>query len=227
MNVITRELTLNADEKYKDFHSALIPNVDKNTLLGVRAPDCRRIAKKYAQAPEGALFMDTLPHQFYDEYITHGYMLGFLPREQALTRLKALLPYMDNWAVVDSCVSNLKMLFKSRERAYGFALRLLDSDEEFICRFGIVSLLSYYLDDEYAQRAINEVKRIHSDKFYVKMAQAWFFATALTKQYKLTIEIIEKRELDSWVHNKSIQKAKESLRVPKEIKNYLNTLKIK
>lgn len=225
MNEITREIISEADEAYRQFHSSLVPNV--SNILGVRAPNCKSIAKRYAKAEIGEAFMDTLPHKYYDEYMVHGYMLGFLEVDKVLPRLKALLPYMDNWAVVDSCVSNLKGFFKDREVAHDFVLSLLSSNEEFILRFGIVSLLVYYLDDFYASDSISRVKKIKSDKFYVKMAQAWFFATALTRQYDLARGVIENRELDAWVHNKSIQKARESLRVPREIKEYLNTLKIK
>lgn len=225
MNEITKEIISNADEKYREFHSSLVPNVAD--ILGVRAPNCKAIAKKYAKTKDGSSFMDMLPHKYYDEYIVHGYMLGFLEKDEILPRLKSLLPYMDNWAVVDSCVSGLKRLFKDKENTHDFVLSLLLSKEEFVLRFGIVSLLVYYLDDCYAKESIELVKHIKSDKFYVKMAQAWFFATALTKQYDLAIKVIENGELDIWVHNKSIQKARESFRVPKETKEYLNTLKIK
>lgn len=225
MSEITKELIKSSDEKYRAFQSSLVPNV--SNVLGVRAPICKSIAKRYAKAKEGASFMDTLPHQYYDEYIVHGYMLGFLESEDILPRLKELLPYMDNWAVVDSSVSNLKSFFKDKGKAHDFILSLLLSNEEFVLRFAIVSLLVYYLDSEWASGSIDLVKQIKSDKFYVKMAQAWFFATALTKQYELAIGTIEGKELEPWVHNKSIQKAKESLCVPKSTKEYLNTLKIK
>ncbi|MBQ7412210.1 MAG: DNA alkylation repair protein [Clostridia bacterium] len=223
MNIVTLELIKSADEKYKEFSASLIPT--EIEFLGVRAPDAKKIAKGYARTKEGEEFMSELPHTYHDEYITHAYMLGFLEQGQILAHLKRLLPYMNSWAVVDTTVGAIKPFFKSRERALGFVLRLIDSSEEFISRFGIVALLSYYLDNEYAIRAIDAVKRIKSDKFYVKMAQAWFFATALTKQYELAIEVIRDGALDAWVHNKSIQKARESLRISRETKEYLKTLR--
>lgn len=227
MNDITRELINSADEKYKAFHSSLVPNIDKSTLLGVRAPICKAIAKKYASTAQGKAFLADLPHSYYDENIVHGYMLGFLRCDSLIEYIRAFLPCMDNWGVVDCTVSNLKSFFKKPDDVYDFVLECLSSSEEYTIRFGIVSLLCYYLDDVHAQMAIGQVKKIHSDKFYVKMAQAWFFATALTKHYELTLPVIEARELDVWVHNKSIQKARESLRVPREHKDYLNSLKEK
>lgn len=226
MSIILKELLALTDNDYRDFHARLIPNIDKDTLLGVRGPLCRKIAKKYAGTPEGEAFLSSQPHSYYDENLTHAYMLGYLEGD-ALEKIKAFLPYMDNWAVVDSCVSNLKKFFKSPDDVFDFVISTLKSSEEYIVRFGIVSLLCYYLTDKYAKRAIELVKQIKSDKFYIKMAQAWFFATALTKHYELALPLIEKRELDAWVHNKSIQKARESYRVPNERKQYLNTLKIR
>ena len=223
MNKVTGELIASADLKYKDFVISITPNA--TSVLGVRAPIARKIARQYANTAEGEEFLSTLPHTYHDEYIAHAYMLGMMSIEKALPRLKALLPYMSTWAIVDTTVASVKQIFKSRSNAFELVCGLLDSNEEFVARFGIVSLLVYYLDGEYAPRAINEVKRIKSDKFYVKMAQAWFFATALTKQYSLAIEVMKSNELDVWVHNKSIQKARESYAVSKETKEYLKTLR--
>ena len=223
MNKITSELIASADEKYREFVISITPNA--TSVLGVRAPVAKRIAKKYAKTVEGEEFMSSLPHTYHDEYITHAYMLGFMSEDEILEKLKSFLPHMSTWAIVDSTVASIKQFFKSRKAALDFSLGLLDSDREFIVRFGIVSLLDYFLDGEYASCAINAVKGVKSDKFYVKMAQAWFFATALTKQYGLAIKVIESSCLDVWVHNKSIQKARESYCVSDETKQYLKTLR--
>ena len=223
MNEVTRALLDSADEDYKSFSQGIIPGV--TGILGVRAPVARAIAKRYAKAPQGEQFLRELPHTYHDEYITHAYMLAHLSREDIEAHLKRLLPYMNSWAIVDTTVGAIKQFFKDRERAWELVTSLLGSEQEYVCRFGIVSLLSYYLDGEYAMRAINEVKRVRSEKFYVKMAQAWFFATALTKQYELALPVIIGNELDAWTHNKAIQKARESLKIDKKTKDYLNTLK--
>ena len=229
MNIITSELMSASDEKCKDFHSKLVPNIDKNTILGVRAPVCKSIAKKYANTPEAQEFIDTLPHKYYDEGITHGYMLGYLklPLNELKERVKKLLPYMDNWAIVDTSVSNLKNFFKNPDDVFDFVKETLNSNHEYTVRFGIVSLLCYYLTPKYVTESMDLVSKIRSDKFYIKMAQAWFFATALTKFYDLALPYIQNNTLDAWTHNKSIQKARESFRITNDKKEYLNTLKIK
>ncbi len=227
MDKITNELINSADVAYRDFHSALIPTVDKATILGVRAPSCRKIAKKYAHIPEGIAFLDALPHKYYDENVVHGYMLGLLDSEHIEKRLEAFLPYMDNWAVVDMTVASLKGFFENSADRIDFVKACLASDKEYTVRFGIVSLLDYYLTDEHASLAISLVLNIKREEFYIKMAQAWFFATALTKQYELALPIFKARSLDMWVHNKAIQKARESYRISRDKKDYLNSLKIK
>ena len=186
-----------------------------------------RLAKKYAASDIATAFRNDLPHKYYDENLVHGYMLGFIggDLEAKKREISKLLPFMDNWAVVDSTVSNLKKFFKKPEDVCDFVLETLSSDAEYTVRFGIVSLLNYYLDGTCAKMAIEQVKNIHSDKFYVKMAQAWFFATALTKNYELALPIIEGNILDKWTHNKAIQKARESLCIPKDKKDYLKTFR--
>ena len=222
---ITNELIQSADASYKEFHASLIPTVSKDLVIGVRAPICKKIAKKYAKTKEGEEFMDTLPHKYHDENMVHGYMLSFLDFDMARKRLEAFLPHMNSWAIVDSTVSALKSFFKHASELKPFIHSLLKSDKEYAVRFGIVALMSYYLDSN-AQESISLVKGICSDKFYIKMAQAWFFATALTKHYEMALPVIEGRELEPWVHNKAIQKARESYRVPTDSKRYLNNLKI-
>ena len=154
-------------------------------------------------------------------------MLGFLKGDKLEMRLDEFLPYMDNWAVVDMTVAGLKDFFKSPSTRLDFVKKALSSDKEYVVRFGIVALLDYYLTPEIASYAISLVREIKREEFYIKMAQAWFFATALTKHYELALPIFEARVLDAWVHNKSIQKARESYRVPKDKKDYLSSLKIK
>ncbi len=227
MNKITNELINSADVAYKNFHSKLIPTVVGDTVLGVRAPVCRQIAKKYAHAPEGEAFLSELPHRYYDENIVHGYMLGFLKDDNLEKRLAEFMPYMDNWAVVDMTVSCLKGFFKNPDASLDFVRTCIASDKEYIVRFGIVSLLNYYLTEKHASLAISLVIDIKREEFYIKMAQAWFLATALTKHYELALPIFEACSLDVWVHNKAIQKARESYRISNDKKDYLNSLKIK
>lgn len=224
---ILDDIKLNADEKYKSFNSKLLPGVEN--ILGIRAPIARQIAKKYANTDTGEAFLKSLPHKYYDENMVHGYMLGYLKcdKETLKNKLLEFLPYMDNWGVVDSCASNLKNFFKKRQDVYDFVEDSALSKETYTSRFGIVCMLDYYIDAEYIDRVLNVVKRIKSDEYYVKMAQAWLISVAIVKEYEKTVPLIENKQLDVWVHNKSISKSLESFRVSQDQKEYLKSLRIK
>ncbi len=228
MSQILDEILLLKDQSYRDFQSKLIPTLDKEKMLGLRGPDAKKIAKRYANTDAGLDFMKTLPHKYYDEDLVHGYMLGYLRCESLEKQISQFLPYVNNWAVCDSMVSNLKCYFKDKEKAYIFISKLLQQDKrEYHIRFGLVSLLCYYVDDEYIDRVHNMARKIKSDCYYVNMAIAWLVSVCLVKQYEKAIKLIENNELEMWVHNKSIQKATESYRISDEQKNYLRSLKRK
>ena len=223
--IIANELILNADEKYRQFHSSLVLGVEN--ILGVRAPITRAIAKKYANTDTGKHFMASLPHKFYDEYMVHGYMIGYLKcdSESKKKYIRELLPFIDNWAVCDSCVSNLKTFFKKPDEVFGFVKELLRSDKEYSIRFALVCLLSYYVDDDHIDEMLELTSKVTNASYYVKMAQAWLISVALVKEYDRTLPILTENMLDIWVHNKAIAKAKESIRIDKETKTYLTSLK--
>jgi 3-methyladenine DNA glycosylase AlkD len=226
-NMILEELLKNRDEEYRKFHSSLIPGTQN--VLGVRAPVIKSIAKKYAAKAEAQHFLESLPHRYYDENMVHGYMLGFLNEDTSSLRaeIEALLPYMDNWAVVDSTVSNLKNFFKSPCDVYDFVCSLTKSKHTYTCRFGLVSLLNYYVDKEHVDEILKIVTSIKSEEYYIKMAQAWLVSVCIVKEYDKTVKILEKNLLDIWTHNKSISKSIESFRVSSEQKNYLKSLRRK
>ncbi len=227
MNKILEEIILNKDDSYRKFHSKLVPNI--NNILGLRGPIAKQIAKKYANTDTGDAFLDSLPHTYYDEKLVHGYMLGYLKRDlNTLKRyLVDFLPYVDNWAVCDSMVCGLKNFFKNPDTVSEFIFSCLKSDKAYTVRFGIVSLLSYYINDKYIDMVIKSTLSIKSDEYYIKMAIAWLCSVCLVKQYDKAITVIENKQLDKWTHNKAIQKAIESFRITKEQKEYLRTLKIK
>ena len=227
MSKILEEIILNKDDGYKDFHAKLVPNV--NNILGLRGPKAKEIAKKYANTDIGSDFFNSLPHTYYDENLVHGYMLGFLKTDMETLQkhLENFLPYVDNWAVCDSMVCGLKRYFKNIDRVSDFIFSCLNSDKVYTVRFGIVSLLSYYINDSYVDRIFKETVKIKTDEYYIKMAVAWLYSVCLVKEYEKTLPIIENKLLDKWTHNKSIQKAIESFRITKEQKDYLRTLKIK
>ena len=227
MNKILEEIILQKDETYKDFQSKLIPGIDN--ILGLRGPLAKVIAKKYANTDTGKTFLKSLPHTYYDENLVHGYMLGFLKcgLEELQGYINDFLPCVDNWAVCDSMVSGLKIYFKDIDKASDYVFACLKSEKTYTVRFGLVSLLCYYINDTYVDKIFEETLKIKSEEYYIKMAIAWLYSVCLVKCYEKTIPIIENKLLDKWTHNKSIQKARESFRITKEQKEYINTLKIK
>ena len=225
---IIADLLLEArDGKYREFQKALVPGVEN--IIGVRLPDIRSIAKKYSGTKEGADFIDSLPHTYYDEYMAHGLMIGFLKKdkEEIKARIDRFLPYVDNWGVCDSFVCCLKTFFKSKEYAFEFLEEQLPTDEVYRIRFALVSFLNYYMDDEYIDKVLDYTVAVKNDDYYVKMAQAWLVSVGIAKQYEKTVKLLQTGVLSPWVHNKAIQKSKESFRISGETKEYLNTLRVK
>ncbi len=224
---IENELFSHIDEGYRDFSAALIPDVDN--ILGVRAPILHSLAKKYAREADGKEFLSLLPHRYHEENMLHGLMVGRLKEDECIIekRIKDFLPYVSNWAVCDSFVSALSGFFKNKEKGFLFVLKMLSDGRTYHTRFALVAMLTYYIDEEYIERVLDITANIHADDYYVRMAQAWLVSVALAKQYETSLWIISEKRLDPWVHNKSIQKAKESLRVSEERKEYLDSLRIK
>ena len=227
MEIILKEIIECADPAYREFHAKLIPTVDSNTVLGVRSPLAQKIAKKYANTDTGNAFLCSLPHKYYDENIIHAFILGNLKcdRAQLQERISAFLPYVDNWAVCDGLCAHLKAFFTKPNEVYAFVRQCTRSTHPYTVRFGLVCLLSYYIDSEHITDILNICKEIRSDEYYVNMAIAWLISFCLIKEYSATLPLLEAHELNGWVHNKSIQKACESYRIEEEIKEYLKTLK--
>ena len=212
------------DPENAAFQAKLTPGIPPETFLGVRVPKLRMIEKQFRNTEESKEFLNTLPHKYYDENILHSVFISNLKDyDQVLDALEVFLPYVDNWAVCDTL---RPVVFKKQK------VNLLDKIKEWIasektytCRFGIDMLMTFYLDDDFQEEYLALVADVHSEEYYVKMMIAWFFATALAKQWDSTIPYIDNRMLDKWVHNKTIQKACESYRITDEQKTYLRTLK--
>ena len=227
MDVIEKILFNNQDIKYRDFNSKLIPNVDKDKIIGVRMPILRKIAKDIYLNNYIDEFLNELPHKYQEENILHGLILGLKYKDIdiLLDKLDIFLPYIDNWAVTD--VISPKIFKKYPDLVYDRVKIWLNSEYEYVIRFGVVTLLQFYLDDNFRMEELELVRNINSDYFYVNMAIAWFYSFALIKQHDRTIGYFEDRILDKWIHNKSIQKAIESYRICDDRKEYLRSLKIK
>ena len=223
---IQNELFELQDKKYRDFHKKLMPTVDEKTIIGVRTPDSRKLAKEVAKSREADKFLDKLPHKYFDENQLHAFIVsGIKDYDEALKRVEEFLPYVDNWATCDQL--SPKIFKKNLKDLYKHIREWIASDKTYTKRFGIGMLLEYYLDDEFELKYPRLVAKVRSDEYYVNMMVAWYFATALAKQWDDIIPFIEGKKLDSWTHNKAIQKSVESYRITKEQKEYLKTLKIK
>lgn len=219
---IQKMLISMGEEKYKEFSSKLMPTVDKEKVIGVRTPALRAYAKKLENYES---FLTRLPHEYFEENNLHAFLIE---REKdfdrCIEKLDAFLPYVDNWATCDSMKP--KALKKEPKKLLKHIKRWIKSKDVYAVRYAINLLMSFYLDENFDEGFLMMVKEAESEEYYINMMRAWYFATALAKRYDETVIYIENRLLDTWTHNKAIQKAVESLRISDEQKIYLKTLKI-
>ncbi len=209
------------DVKYRDFQSGLIPNIPPETMIGVRTPELRQLAKEVGTDED---FLAALPHRFFDENQLHAFIISAIrDKSECLRRAEEFLPYVDNWATCDQM--SLKCFKKSPEELLPRIRVWIKSPHTYTVRFGVGCLMEFFLDEHFSPEYIELVSEIRSDEYYVNMMIAWYFATALAKQYETAVGYIERRSLDPWVHRKAVQKAIESYRVTDEHKQYLRTLR--
>lgn len=214
------------DIKYREFHSKLMPTVAKERVIGIQVPKIRKLAEKIAVTPDSCEFAKDLPHQYYEENNLHAFIVSEIKDfEKCIYELERFLPYVDNWATCDSL--RPKCFKSNTDRLIKYIYKWIDSDKPYTVRFGIEMLMIHYLDAEFKEEYLHTVLKIKSEEYYVNMMIAWYFATALAKQYDATLPIIKSHALSVWVHNKTIQKAVESYRITEEQKTYLKTLKTK
>lgn len=225
-SVLREKLFALQDLKYREFNSKLMPTVDPETVIGVRTPDLRKLAKEFAKTPQAVEFMKCLPHEYYEENNVHGFIIETIKDyDEAIAQLEIFLPYIDNWATCD--LISPKVFKKHLPELLEKIKEWTKSGETYTVRFGIEMLMSHYLDAEFKAEYLEIPASVKSDEYYVNMMIAWYFATALAKQYDAALPYIENARLDKWTHNKAIQKAVESYRITAEQKAYLKTLKIK
>lgn len=217
---IKSDLFANQDMIYRDFQAGLMPTIDKQTIIGVRVPILRKLAKSYAKDSDIQDFLLTLPHNYYEENNLHGFIICLNKDfDDCISQLERFLPYVDNWATCD--MLRPKIFDKHLNELLVCIKRWLNSKLPYTQRFAIEMLMTFYLDDCFDEAYLQLVAAVENDHYYVKMMRAWFFATALAKQYEATLPYIEQQMLPKWEHNKTIQKACESLRLTKEQKTYL------
>ena len=212
------------DEDYAPFMAKLIPNVPPESVIGVRTPQLRQLARDLAREGKGGEFMAELPHAYFEENSLHGFLLGHVRDfEVCIAGVERLLPYVDNWATCDQM--NPPVFKKHRAELLEHVRLWLRSEETYTVRFTVGMLMSHFLDRDFFPEALELVFVIESKEYYVNMMRAWYFATALAKQWESTAPYLEQQRLDRWTHNKTIQKAVESYRITPEQKAYLKTLR--
>ena len=224
MNVYEKLLSVQ-DIKYKEFQSKLVPNISPDTMIGVRTPQMRRIAKEVFGTPTGTDFLKELPHKYYEENIIHFFLISMIKDfEECVNEVTRFLPYVDCWPVCDQ--SSPKIFKKNHEQLLPHIKSWIASEHVYTARFGMRMLMNEFLDEDFKPEYLEWIASKRGEDYYLKMMVAWFFATALAKQYEASLPFIENRSLEPWTHNKAIQIALESYRVSDEHKALLRTLRI-
>ncbi|MBO5402815.1 MAG: DNA alkylation repair protein [Clostridia bacterium] len=223
-NRIRDELFAKAEEKYKAFQCSLMPTVDKSAVLGVRTPTVRKMAKKYGKDENIKKFLLYLPHGYYEENNLHAFIIERITDfEECLQETERFLPYIDNWATCDGM--RPKCFYKNKNRLLPYLYDWINSEHTYTVRYGIGMLMVHFLNEDFLPEYLKTVAEIKSDEYYVNMMRAWYFATALAKQYEDTLPYIENRTLDDFTHAKAIQKAVESYRISDDKKTILKGLR--
>ena len=225
------------DVKYRDFQCKLIPNVPEDLFIGIRTPDLRKSARElYKEEKDPAAgsirqdsfleaFLEDLPHQYFDENQLHAFVISEEKNfDVCIARIERFLPFVDNWATCDQL--SPKVFKKNRDALLPCLRKWISSDHTYTVRFAIGMLMQHYLDDAFDPSYPELIASVQSEEYYVRMMIAWYFATALAKQYDAVLPFLEERRLDPWTHNRTIQKAVESYRITPEQKTYLRSLKI-
>ena len=220
-NDIKQDLLAMRDEKFASFNAKLLPNIAMETVLGVKTPLLRKYAKNM---PNADIFLADLPHKYFEENQIHAFLVADIRDfEKCVDMVDRFLPYVDNWATCDQLIP--KAFAKNTDALFPWINKWIKSVHTYTVRFAIGLLMRFYLGERFDTRYANMVANIKSDEYYVNMMCAWYFATALAKNWDETIGFIENNKLDSWTHNKTIQKATESYRITHKQKEYLRGLR--
>ena len=221
---VYEELLQVKDDKYREFQAKLVPNIDPSTILGVKTPQMRSIAKKVFDSGRKDEFLKTLPHRYYEENLIHFFIISMIKDfDECIMAVENFLPYVDCWPVSDQATP--KSFKKNHEKLLTYIKKWIASEHVYTARFGIRMLMNEFLGDDFKEEYLELAASAKGDDYYIKMMVAWYFATALAKRYDESVKYIEERKLDEWVHKKSIQKAIESYRVSDEHKEYLKTFR--
>jgi len=207
-------------EKYRDFQSKLVPNIPKETILGVKTPDIRKITKDIKGTKEAEEFLTQLPHKYYEENLVHFFLIAMIKDfDECVNAVEIFLPYVNCWPVSDQ--SSPKVFAKNHSKLLPLIKKWIDSEHMYTVRFGIRILMNEFLGEDFRPEYLEWVAAVKGDDYYIKMMVAWYFATALAKRYDESVVYIVEHRLEPWTHKKAIQKAIESFRVSDEHKEYL------
>ena len=220
---LTDELFKLQDKEYAEFSHKITPNIEGDRFIGVRLPQIRKISKEYSNTKESREFLDSLPHKYLEENMLHGLLIANIKDyDSCIVEIDKFLPYVDNWAVCDTMSPTV---FKKHKQELLIKIKeWTKSKHLYTARFGIGMLMKHFLDEDFKKNYL-KIPLIKTKEYYLQMMVAWFYATALAKQWDSTIPYIEDNKLDTWIHNKTIQKSIESFRVSEEHKEYLRSLR--
>lgn len=208
------------DEKYKAFHCGLMPTVDPDAVIGVRVPALRKLAKELWKECDVRPFWEDLPHRYYEENNLHGFLIEQVrDYDCCMELLQTFLPRIDNWATCDMVAP--KVLGQRKEALFEQIGKWMESKETYTVRYAMGMLMRHFLEEDFRPEYLRMVAEYSTEEYYIRMMQAWFFATALAKQYEAALPYIENGVLEPWTHNKAIQKAVESYRITPQQKAYL------
>ena len=223
---IRKELKKLQDTGYRKMQVTIIPTVKADSIIGVRTPALRQLAKELSKREDITSFLEDLPHKYFEENQLHAFILsGMKDADSCIKLVDSFLPYVDNWATCDQM--SPKIFKKHKDLLLGYVNKWLGSDLTYVKRFAIGMLMEHFLDEDFKTSYLTKVSKIRSEEYYVNIMTAWYFATALAKQYESALPFIEGQKLDKWTHNKTIQKAVESYRITPEQKEYLKSLRRK
>lgn len=223
---VRQDLLAMEDKPYKSFQEKLVPTISPEKIIGIRTPVLRKYARDFARTAEAELFLQILPHKYYEENNLHAFVIETIKDyEKAMDETEKFLPFIDNWATCDSFSPSV--FRKYPQEVYEKAVQFIHSDHPYSVRYGIGIFMKNYLDDQFREEMPALVAEIHTEEYYVNMMCAWYMATALAKQEETILPYLEENRLPVWVHNKTIQKSIESRRISPEMKSYLKTLRRK
>lgn len=223
---VREELFRLQDTAYREFQLGVMPTVDASTVIGVRTPALRKLAKQLGRRDDVDVFLSDLPHTYFDENQLHAFIVSDMRYYAAcVAEVERFLPYVDNWATCDQM--SPRVFKRHRAELLEPIKRWIASDRTYTTRFGVGMLMEHYLDEDFDPVYLDMVAGVTSEEYYVRMMVAWYFATGLAKQYDAAIPFLTEQRLDDWTHNKAIQKAIESRRISAEQKDYLRSLRVK